>query len=293
MPYQIFSDSACDLEQQDRHDSHIEYFRMGVSINDKQYHADLDYQEYTVRQFYQWVGDTNNTCKTSLITVEEFINKVTPFLEKGIDILYLATTSALTGSLNSFEVTMKDLRAKYPERKIIGVDTKRAGLALGILCLDCAKMRDDGASMEEVIAYVDEHKLNYNLIGTLATLKYLKAAGRVSGASAFFGDLLAVKPVIVSDELGNNYVAEKVKGSKKSWDRLFEITKELLDSERNTIYLGQGMAEEAANYLRKRFTDELHANVIDYWVGPIIGLTCGPGVIHIVFYGKVAKIDKK
>ena len=290
--FQIFTDSSCDLDKSQRSNAKLEYFRMGVIINGKAYHADLDYQEYSIQDFYGWVGDTKNVCKTSLITTEEVESKSIPYLEQGIDVVYLATTTALTGSLNVFELAAKSLREKYPERKIVGIDTKRAGLALGLLCLDCAKMRDDGASLDEVIAYVNENNLHYNLLGTVSTLKYLKAAGRVSGASAFFGNLLSVKPVIVSDEVGNNYVVEKVKGSKKSWDRLFELTADLLDPDHKLIYLGQGMAEESASYLKQRFVNELHAEVVDYWVGPIIGLSCGPGVIHIVFRGKVAKIEK-
>ena len=36
--------------------------------------------------------------------------------------------------------------------------------------------------------------------------------------------------------------------------------------------------------------EELNAKVVEYWVGPIIGVACGPGTIHIVCYGKEVTI---
>ncbi|MCR4561775.1 MAG: DegV family EDD domain-containing protein [Bacilli bacterium] len=290
--FQIFTDSACDLDHDQRESAHIEYFRMGFTKNEKPYDADLDYQLYSVEEFYKWVEDTeNNKMKTSLVTKPELIKRMTPFLDKGEDILYIGCTTALTGTLNLFNIVKAELEKQYPERRIIGVDSKRAGLALGLLCLDSAKMRDEGKSIDEIIAYIQSDCLKYNLVGTLSTLKYLKAAGRVSGASAFFGDLFGVKPIIVSDEVGNNYVTEKVKGLHKALDRLVEVVKELY-IEGETIYLGQGMSESSISYLRKRFEEELKAQVLDYWIGPIIGMSCGPGVVHIVFRGKVAKVEK-
>ena len=39
-------------------------------------------------------------------------------------------------------------------------------------------------------------------------------------------------------------------------------------------------------YKIKRFQEELHATVIPYHIGPIIGICCGPGILHIVCKGK-------
>ena len=67
--YQIFTDSSSDLSKEQRKEYGIEYFRMIISVKDKEYHADLDYEEYTNEQFYKWVGDLSNHCKTSFILI--------------------------------------------------------------------------------------------------------------------------------------------------------------------------------------------------------------------------------
>ena len=290
--YRIFTDSSSDLSSEQRKQFDIPYFRMGVSINGKEYHADLDYQEYSVEQLYAWVGDTNNNCKTSLVSPEEFIEKMRPVLEAGEDILYLACSGSLSSSVNVFKLVSKDLREEFPERKMFVVDACVAGFALGLLAIDCKKKQDEGASIEEVLEFAEKEKQKYNLLGTVANLTYLRQAGRVSGAAAFFGNMMGVKPIIIEDTAGRNYAFEKVNGRKKSLNRLIEIAKERIDPERKEIYLGHGVCLEDVEYMKKRFEEELGAKVLVYPVGPIIGVSCGPGVIHVSFFGKEVTITE-
>lgn len=292
--FQIFTDSSSDLTTEMRKEHGIEYFRMGFSVNGKEYPADLDFKLYSYEQLYEWIRDPKVDIHTSLIQNQEFVDRVTPFLEKGIDILYIACTSVLSGSVNFFRIAMEELKEKFPERKIISIDSNRAGMTLGLLVMDACEEQKKGASMEEVIEFVEREKQKYNLCGTLETLTYLKNAGRVSGAAAFFANAFGIKPVIISDTLGHNYVVQKVKGTMASWKACFDIIKEACEGQEHpTIYVGQGIAEECANYFKKRFTEELGAKIIEYWVGPIIGISCGPGVIHLVCKGKEVTITAK
>lgn len=289
--YQIFTDSSSDLTTEMREKYNIEYFRMGFSVNGKEYPADLDFKVYTPEELYEWIKNPDNKIKTSLITMEEYINRMKPFLDSGTDILYLACATALSGSFNVFRLLLEDLQNEYPDRKIIGIDTCRAGMPLGLICMKAGEMQKEGKNIEEVAEYVEKEKQRYNLCGTVETLTYLKRAGRVSGASAFFGNLFSVKPIIVADTKGHNYAVAKVKGTKKAFITLFDHMKQVVEGqEKPIIYIGQGQAPEAAAYFKKRFSEELHAEIVEYWVGPIIGISCGPGVIHLAAYGKETTI---
>ena len=121
--YQIFTDTSSDMPTQMRKDNNIDYFRMGLVINDKEILADLDFENYTYEQLYDWVRDANNVIKTSLVTRDEFVNKCTPYLEKGIDILYIACSGALSGTRNAFELFKPELLERFPDRKIISIDS--------------------------------------------------------------------------------------------------------------------------------------------------------------------------
>ena len=285
--YQIFTDTSSDLTNEQRKENDIEYFQMSLNVYGKDIKADLDWKDYSYEELYGWVKDPKSNIKTSLVKTGEFIECLTPWLEKGIDILYIACTSVLSGTLNCFRLAAEQLKEKYPERKIVGMDSTRAGMTLGLMVIDAAKMKKEGKTIEEIVEYLEKEKQHYRLCGTLETLTYLKRAGRVSGAAAFFANMFGIRPIVVGDTKGHNYVIGKVKGSRSAYERLFDIVKDTVEGQdRPVIYLGQGQAQDAVDYFTKRFSEELNAEVHSYWIGPLIGIACGPGTIHIVTKGK-------
>lgn len=284
--YQIFTDSCSDLSTELRKQNNIEYVHMGLVVDGVEKTADLDWIEYSPEEFYGWLS-AGKKVKTTQVSMEEFEKGFKPFLEKGIDVIYLGCSSALTGSLNMFNLVKQELQEQFPERKIIGVDTLCASVTEGILVLEAAKKQQEGLSIEELEKWVEDNKFFFNQFATVDTLKYLKDAGRIKGTAAFFGNIIGIKPIFISDRKGNNFVIKKVKGTKASLNELFELVKNALDlNKSNKIYIGQGMAQERAEGLKQRIKDELNIEATVLWIGPIVGTTCGPGVIATFCFGK-------
>ena len=284
--YQIFSDSSCDLSTELRKANNLEYFYFGLVVDGVEYKADLDWQEYSPEEFYGWLS-SGKKVKTTQVSMEEVLNKVRPYFEKGIDVIYIGCSSALTGSMNLFELAKQQLMEEFPDRKMIGVDSLTASCTLGVLLLDAAKEQQKGASIEELEKWVYDNRFFYNQFATVDTLTYLKAAGRIKGTAAFFGNIMGVKPIFISDRKGNNLTVNKVKGTKASLNELFECVKNAcVPGVTDQIYIGQGMAMERAEALKKRVEDELNMKATILWIGPIVGTTCGPGVIATFCRGK-------
>lgn len=284
--YQIFTDSCSDLSTELRKQNNIEYVHMGLVVDGVEKTADLDWIEYSPEEFYGWLS-AGKKVKTTQVSMEEFEKGFKPFLEKGIDVIYLGCSSALTGSLNMFNLVKQELQEQFPERKIIGIDTLCASVTEGILVLEAAKKQQEGLSIEELEKWVEDNKFFFNQFATVDTLKYLKDAGRIKGTAAFFGNIIGIKPIFISDRKGNNFVIKKVKGTKASLNELFELVKNALDlNKSNKIYIGQGMAQERAEGLKQRIKDELNIEATVLWIGPIVGTTCGPGVIATFCFGK-------
>ena len=284
--YQIFTDSSCDLSTELRKANNIEYFYFGLVVDGVEYKADLDWQEYTQEEFYGWLS-AGKKVKTTQVSMEEVLLKVRPYFEKGIDIIYIGCSSALTGSMNLFELAKQQLMEEFPDRKMIGVDSLAAACTLGMMVLDAAKEQKKGLSIEELQQWVLDNRFFYNQFATVDTLTYLKAAGRIKGAAAFFGNIMGVKPIFISDRKGNNLTINKVKGTKASLNELFEDVKAaMVPGVTEEIFIGQGMAQDRAELLKKRVEDELHIKATVQWIGPIVGTTCGPGVIATFCRGK-------
>lgn len=277
--YQIFTDSSCDLSTELREANNIAYFYFGLVVDGKEYPADLDWRAYSPEEFYGWLS-AGKKVKTTQVSMEEVINKVRPLFEKGIDVIYIGCSSALTGSMNLFELAKTELMEEFPDRKMIGIDSLAASCTLGMMVLDAAKQQQAGLNIEELQQWVLDNRFLYNQFATVDTLTYLKAAGRIKGTAAFFGNIMGVKPIFISDRKGNNFTINKVKGTKASLNELFELVKAaVVPGETKEIFIGQGMAQERAEGLKKRIEEELNIPATIQWIGPIVGTTCGPGVI--------------
>ena len=284
--YQIFTDSSCDLSTELRRANNIEYFYFGLVVDGVEYRADLDWKDYSPEEFYGWLAQGKKV-KTTQVSLEEVLTKVRPYFEKGIDVIYIGCSSALTGSMNLYSLAREQLLEEFPNRKMIGVDSLAASVTLGILVLDAAKKQNEGLSIDDLEQWVLNNRFFYNQFATVDTLTYLKAAGRIKGTAAFFGNIIGVKPIFISDRKGNNLTVNKVKGTKVSLNEIFECVKyAAVPGETEEIFIGQGLAQERAEALKKRVEDELNMKATVLWIGPIVGTTCGPGVIATFCRGK-------
>ena len=135
---------------------------------------------------------------------------------------------------------------------MIGVETLTSSFALGIFTMDAAKKQQEGLSIEELEKWALERRYFYQFFATVDTLTYLKAAGRIKGTAAFFGNIIGVKPIFISDREGNNLTIEKVKGTKASLNAIFEYAKENMTEETDAIYVGQGDCMDRALLLKHR-----------------------------------------
>ena len=294
MAFQIFTDTSSGMSKELREKWNIQYFMMGIVVGEKEYLADLDYTLFSREEMYGWVRDPNIKVRTSLVTAKEFKEKMEPYLKKGIDILYIACAEALSGTRGAFELLKEEIQEEYPERKIISINSCRAEMALGLMVIDAAKLRDEGKSIEEVAEWVEENKQYYHETGSIDTLKYLRAYGRVSGAAAFFADTLNIKPVIMFDVHGMNYSFKKVHGEKKALAECFEYVKNnVVEGVTDVIYIGETMPNPAKEYFKKRIKEELNIPTEEYIISPIVGICCGPGMYGCWFKGKLVTADSQ
>lgn len=277
--YKIFTDSCSDLSTAARKESGVEYFRMNIVLDGEEKPADLDWNEYSYDEFYGWMY-AGRKIKTTQVPVTEFVSKMLPWVSEGYDILYLSCSSKLSGSINMFELAKEQVLEQFPDRKLIGVDSQTATGCEGMLAIMAANLQKKGKSIEEVEEWLINNRNKINQWATVDDLKYLKNAGRIKGAKAFIGNLVGIKPIIISDKLGNNLAIKNVRGTKASLEEIFQGVKKTYDPKLcDTIWVGCGKAEESAAKLEERFQKELGAKVKRFLIGPIIGTSCGPGVV--------------
>lgn len=292
--FAVIGDSTCDLTTEQRKKYNIDYARMLVSWVDKEgkdqeRHADLDWKEYSVKEFYD-ILRSGIRIITSQITEQEFDNAFIPHLEKGEDILYIACSSGLSAGIHLAERLVKEkYSVKYPNQRIVIVDSLISAMGQGLMLIYAAEKRDEGKSIDEIAAYLNKNRLCYLQVATVESLEYLRRAGRVKASSAFIGNIFGVKPILVSDVKGVNHAVEKVKGRRTSLIRCAEMIRDtVVNAENQTIYVEHAEArQEDIDLVVSKIKEYCNfKEIVVQYLGPIIGCSTGPGTFGIYYFGK-------
>lgn len=287
--FEIFTDSTCCLSEETLKKYGINCISLRFFIGDKEYLSRSDFAPFTPHEFYETVK-AGTRITTSQINQSEYEAAFETAIKNGKDVLCISCTGALSASVRESFKARDALTAKYYGAKIVCIDSLSACFALGMVVVEAAKLREQGRTIEETAAWVEAHKANFSEVGTVEKLTYLKNGGRISATAAFFGNILGVKPIIVSDELGNNVAVEKVKGRKNSFERCAEYVAKYAQPEVfNKICIAHGDCIEDAEALAEIIKSKFPENTFEFEFGYIeqgMGASCGPGTIIIDYYGK-------
>ena len=146
--YVISCCSTADLTEEHFSKREISYICFHYKLNDTEYADDLG-KSMPFDQFYAAMAAGAST-KTSQVNADEFEAYFETFLQDGKDILHVCLSSGISGVLNSAMIAKADLEERYPERKILIVDSLGASSGYGLLMDRLADLRDEGKTLEEV-----------------------------------------------------------------------------------------------------------------------------------------------
>ena len=161
----ILSDSCCDLNREMRERFGIDYVPMRIIYGETDIPASLDWEQISFKQFYDMMRDGVRV-KTAMITADEFRDVFIKYLDEGKDVMYIACSSALSNSYKSSLMAHDILAKERPDGKIICIDSLNACMGLGMICMTASDLRAQGKSIDEVAAYIEEHKLEVNQFAT-------------------------------------------------------------------------------------------------------------------------------
>ena len=285
----IVTDSCSDLDKALRERYSIDYIPMHMTLDGKDYPADLDWGDFSFEEFYKLLRE-GKRFTTAQINVAEYRAAFEKYVNDGYDVLSISCSSALSASVKESYIVRDELMAKYPDAKIVCIDSLNACSGVGMMCVRAAEMRDEGKTIDEIAEWLEANKLRMNQECSVDSLVYFKRAGRVSAATAFFGGLLNIKPIVISSKDGHNLAVEKVKGRAAAISRLADRVAERYVSEPfGQLFLSHADCEADM----KKLKDEILARIPDQdilvhegYIGPIIGATAGPGTVAAFFWGK-------
>ncbi len=282
--YKIITDSTCDLTPKLVEELDVQVIPLSFVMGEKVYYNYPDERDMSAGEFYRRIR-AGESSTTNQINTSTFLDVFTPVLAAGHDILYMAFSSGLSGTYNSACMAAEELRGKFPERKILMVDTLAASMGEGLLVYYAVQQKRAGATIEELESWVVNNRNRLAHWFTVDDLNHLKRGGRVSGTAAFVGTMLGIKPVLHVDNEGHLIPMEKVRGRRQSLDALVKHMGKTAQLENaKTVFISHGDAQEDAEYVAEQVRTKFPGSKVYLnTIGPVIGAHSGPGTIALFF----------
>lgn len=281
--------STADMPYEYFKKRNIQFVCFHYNMDGKEYLDDLG-QTMPFQEFYERI-EQGAMPTTSQVNVGQFIDFFEPYLRDGKDILHISLSTGLSGAYNSANIAKEELLSKYPDRKILIVDSLGASSGYGLLTDMAADMRDKGTAIEEVYAFVEENKLNIHHWFFSTNLTHYKRGGRISSTSAMVGSLLNICPLMNMSYDGKLIPRMKIRGKKLVISEI--VHKMETHAQSGTDYSGKCFisnslcyddARKVADLIEKKFPN-LSGPVMINSIGTVIGSHTGPGTVALFFFG--------
>nr|WP_295972915.1 DegV family protein [uncultured Bacillus sp.] len=280
MTVKILTDSGCDLPLQFYEENQVIFLPLKVLLNEKEYEDLLGIKPKAIYEAIR-NGHMPKTSQVSPVTFEKVFTELAKNKDKGI---YIAFSSQLSGTYQTAVMIHDQVKAEYPDFQLTIIDTKCASLGQGLIVREAARLANEDASYEQIIARTEFLALHMEHLFTVEDLDHLAKGGRVSKASAFLGGLLNIKPLLNVED-GKLVPLEKIRGKKKLLRRIIELMSERgVHLDQQTIGISHADDFETASEIKRMMEEEFAAKeIIITDIGAVIGSHTGPGTIAIFF----------
>ena len=283
--FNIVVDSAADLPIEIIKKYNLTLLGLTCNFKRKEYIEDEN-SILSYKEFYQGIRDGEMPI-TSQVNSQQFFNAFEKIVKDNKAIIYPAFSSALSGTINSAKLAKDEILEKYPDADITIIDTKSASLGNGLLIIKACELKENGASKEEVIKYIEDNKLKIIHLVAMDDLDYLKRGGRLSGTAATLGSILKLKPMVKVNNEGQLINYSKVQGRKKSINTLFKEFEEkaVNINSQKLIAISHSDCLSDAEYLANKIKEKYNVEVLINYIGCVIGSHTGINTLALFFLG--------
>ena len=280
--------STVDLSAERLAERNIPYICFHYFLDGVEHLDDLG-KTITMPEFYAKMVNGADT-KTAQINASEYVDFFEPILKEGNDLLHVSLSSGLSGTSNSARIAISELSEKYPDRKILLVDSLGASSGYGLLIEMIADMRDNGATIEEAQEWAIENRLNIHHWFFSTDLTFYIKGGRVSKLSGWFGTALKICPLLNMNYEGKLIPREKIRTKQRVIKTI--VDKMVLCAKDGENYSGRCYISNSAciedaiavkNLVEEKFKKIKGVEIFD--IGTVIGSHTGPGTVALFFEG--------
>lgn len=277
---QLITDSASDIQLSLAKEKGIYVIPMNITFGDKSY---KDQQEITTEEFYKRIRSEAELPKTAQISINDFQEAFTEFVD--CDIICFLLSSKASGTYQNACIAKKMVEEENPKASITVLDSNSFTYAYGMWLVYAADMVKEGASVEEVVKFLTDCSKDTEIMLTVDKLDYLQKGGRIKSSAKIIANVLDLHPILYTED-GLIMSFSKVRGTKKLIDKLADIVAERIGDDHRIGVLDADAPESNAGLREAILARIPDAKIMTSDVGACIGVHAGPGAFGVIYRKK-------
>ncbi|MHB8156797.1 MAG: DegV family protein [Desulfocucumaceae bacterium] len=278
MSIKLVTDSSCDLPEELVKELNIDVVPLAVTFdNDETF---LERVEITPEEFWERMAQSKGLPKTSRPTPEHFTRVFQGALAHYKSVVYMGISAALSGTFESASLAQKNVTGD-----IHLIDSLTGSVGLGVLVIKAGEFVKSDPNVQSVVKKIVDYRDGMNTLFTMDSLENLIKGGRLSRLPGLIGTVLDIKPIGKNSSRGSIDILEKVRGRKKSLQRVVQLMGEMSTNlQEKIVGIGHLSCLNDALKLKESIEEKYSPRqVIITKTGSTMGTYAGPGGLIISF----------
>ena len=193
--FKVISDTACDLSKSFTETQNIELVPLYVTFDgDKYYKEQID---ITDDEFYRQMIEEGAYPKSSLPTIQDFIDAFMPSVTENVPIICVCISTLFSGSYNSATNAKNQILEDYPDSKITIFNSMQNSSSMALFVHEAVRMSRDNVDYEDSVKVLTKMTDLGRIYFTVGSLEYLQNGGRIGKLARLISGKLSILPVIV------------------------------------------------------------------------------------------------
>jgi len=275
----IVTDSTCDLSKEELLESNIHVVPLTIQIGDRTYTDGVDVEP---KSFLQLMKESKTLPKSSQPAPGQFKALYDELGKDGDQIISIHMTGSMSGTVESARQA-----ASMTDSDVTVIDSRYIAIALAIQIREAIRLRDEGATVEQIVSRLEEVRKNSRLFVVVDTLENLIKGGRIGKGTGMIGSLLNIKPIATLDD-GAYTPVGKARSHKQVVKHLYE---QFLEDTKGKTVKAVGIShadglETMGNALIEKIKSTGFENVEVKFTSPIISTHTGPGAVGFIYFAE-------
>ena len=288
MKIAVMTDSTSYLPQHIIDQYNIPVASLSVTFDDVVNFTESD--DFSVDDFYKKMASSKTIPTTSQPAIGDWIENFERLREQGYtDVIVINLSSGISGSYPS----ATQAGEMVEDIQVHTFDSRLAAMIEGSFAIYAAQLVQKGYKPDDIINELTEIRQHIGAYLIVDDLKNLQKSGRITGAQAWIGTLLQMKPVLKFEEDGKIHPLEKVRTRKRAYN---SIEQHALDIAKNindvTVFVINGdKIKEGKDFCAKLKEKYSNINIQYCEYGPVIASHLGSGGIGVGYFPRKIVIE--